>query len=529
MCLFVAMSRLGKRLERNTLRILSPLDAWMNRLYGWRFNPVYHSGALTVVLLGVVTLTGLYLIFFYRIGTPYDSVVRLTEQPLLGRWIRSLHRYASDAAVVAALLHLFRVFAQGRSWGPRALAWVSGLVLLFVTFVCGWTGYVMVWDVQAIELAREGARFFDTLPLFSEPIGRAFVGDREIPRAFFFLNLFLHVALPVGMAVLLWVHVSRAARPALLPPRGLTWGVVGLLTALSVGWPAAIGPPADLFRLPERAPLDLFYSFWLPLTQTAPAAWVWFAGVAAGGLIALIPWWIGPRRAARPPASVVNQRMCDACEQCYQDCPYEAIAMVPLAGSRRGIVAQVDPALCVSCGICSGSCAPMGVGPPGRTGRDQLAQVRSFIAGQALGPHDVVIVACSRGAGDIAALERLDGAPVFTVDCSGSLHTSVIEFLVRSGVGGVLITSCPPRDCWNREGPRWLEQRLYQGREAELQERVDRRRVRVAYAGLGERGRVARALAAYRDDVAALETAEGEPDIDLGLECEATGTPSATT
>ncbi len=121
----------------------------------------------------------------------------------------------------------------------------------------------------------------------------------------------------------------------------------------------------------------------------------------------------------------------------------------------------------------------------------------------------------------------MDGAPVFAVDCVGSLHTSVVEFLVRSGVGGVLILSCPPRDCWNREGPRWLHERLHHGREAELQERVDRRRVRVAYAGLGERAAVLRALAAYRRDVADLEAAQGETDIDLGIECEATEMPSA--
>jgi coenzyme F420-reducing hydrogenase delta subunit len=203
--------------------------------------------------------------------------------------------------------------------------------------------------------------------------------------------------------------------------------------------------------------------------------------------------------------------------------------MVPLAGSRKGIVAQVDPTLCVSCGICSGSCAPMGVGPPGRTGRDQLAEVRTFIAEHVMGPRDVAIVACSRGAGNVATLDRVDEAPVFAVHCVGSLHTSVVEFLVRSGVGGVLIASCPPRDCWNREGPRWLEERLHHGREAELQERVDRRRVRVAYAGLGERAQLLRTLAAYRDEVAALEVAEGETDIDLGIECEATGTPSAAT
>ena len=104
--------------------------------------------------------------------------------------MRGLHRFASDAAVVAAAVHALRLFVQGRSWGPRTLAWVSGLILLFVIFVCGWTGYVMVWDIQAEVLAREGARLLDVLPIFSEPISRGFVGERPIPAAFFFLNLF---------------------------------------------------------------------------------------------------------------------------------------------------------------------------------------------------------------------------------------------------------------------------------------------------------------------------------------------------
>ena len=45
----------------------------------------------------------------------------------------------------------------------------------------------------------------------------------------------------------------------------------------------------------------------------------------------------------------------------------------------------------------------------------------------------------------------------------------------RGGAAGVLVVSCPPRDCWHREGPAWLHERIYNGRDAELQERVDRR------------------------------------------------------
>jgi coenzyme F420-reducing hydrogenase delta subunit len=182
--------------------------------------------------------------------------------------------------------------------------------------------------------------------------------------------------------------------------------------------------------------------------------------------------------------------------------------------------AEVDWSLCVGCGICAGSCAPMGVGPPAMNGRNQLARLRRFIQERHIGNGEVVIVACSHGAGGAGAMRDLDGAPVYAAECAGSVHTSVVEFLVRSGVAGVLIVSCPPRDCWHREGPKWLEQRLYHDREAELKARVDRRRVRLAFAALGELDRVRAELAAYRLDLADLEAAARERDIDLDLSCE---------
>src|SRR5512144_150030 len=178
-------------------------DALANRLYGWRYNPLYHSGALVLMLFVVLLVTGVYLLFVYHISEPYESVARITRQAWLGRWMRGVHRYASDAAVVAALFHALRMLVQGRSGG---------------------------------------ARIFDLLPIFGEPISRAFTGERALPGAFFFLNLFAHVALPIALFILVWVHVSRLARPGLFPPRWLTWTVVGALLALAVLWPVAMTP-----------------------------------------------------------------------------------------------------------------------------------------------------------------------------------------------------------------------------------------------------------------------------------------------
>ena len=511
-------------LKRGARRGLGWTDAGLNRVYGWRYNPLYHSGALVLVLFLVLLVTGVYLLFVYHISEPYDSVVRITQQAWLGRWMRGVHRYASDAAVIAAGFHALRMLVQGRSWGPRTLAWISGLVLLGCVFVCGWTGFVMVWDVQGQVLAQAGARIFDLLPIFGEPISRAFTGERALPGAFFFLNLFAHVALPIGLFILVWVHVSRLARPGLFPPHRLTWWLTGALLALAIFWPVAVTPPADSFALPGRAAFDWFYAFWVPLARAVSPGAMWSISLAAAAVGLAIPWVTRPRLARRPPASVVDERLCTGCEQCYLDCPYEAIAMVDRPGAsdtgKSALVARVDPALCVSCGLCAGSCAPMGVGPAGRTGRAQLTVVRDFIAARRPGARDVVLVVCDRGAGGVATAAEFEGARVYPVTCGGNLHTSVVEFLLRAGAGGVLIVSCPPRDCWNREGPKWLEARLFHEREAELRERVDRRRVRLVHAAAGERALVRSALAEFRTEVTALEAATAESDIDLERLCE---------
>lgn len=208
---------------------------------------------------------------------------------------------------------------------------------------------------------------------------------------------------------------------------------------------------------------------------------------------------------------------CTGCFQCATDCPFGAIDMVEIP-EREHPVAHVDPNLCVSCGICAGSCAPMVVGPPGRTGRDEVARVRAFVEEHAEQGLGVVVLACERGAGGSAL--SLDGARPFPMRCAGNVHTSVLEMLIRAGAEGVFIATCPISDCWGREGPRWLAERVYHGREAELRESVDRRRLRIVHAGPAETRRVERELAAFRESLRELAGVEPEKRVELDTECD---------
>ena len=106
------------------------------------------------------------------------------------------------------------------------------------------------------------------------------------------------------------------------------------------------------------------------------------------------------------------------------------------------------------------------------------------------------------------------------MSCAGNLHSSVVEYLVRAGARGVLVVACPPRDCWGREGPTWLVERLFNEREAELKARVDRRRVRVAHASLHDGRALETALHDFGRALARLDAPAGEDGIEVDTECE---------
>ena len=60
--------------ERFARQLLRPADALGNRIYGWRSNPLYQSGTIVVALYLVVVVTGVWLVFFYKVGAPWESV-----------------------------------------------------------------------------------------------------------------------------------------------------------------------------------------------------------------------------------------------------------------------------------------------------------------------------------------------------------------------------------------------------------------------------------------------------------------------
>jgi coenzyme F420-reducing hydrogenase delta subunit len=90
----------------------------------------------------------------------------------------------------------------------------------------------------------------------------------------------------------------------------------------------------------------------------------------------------------------------------------------------------------------------------------------------------------------------LGGTDVVALDlvCIGQLPPSFIEYALRAGAAGVVVTGCREGDCAFRLGQRWTEERLLGMREPRLRAGVPREALRVVWPGPGEPMAVARAL-----------------------------------
>lgn len=451
---------------RPLFRLLRSTDRLFDRLYSSAWNPLYQSGSIATLLLAIVCLTGFYLLFFYEVANPWQSVHGIQNDVFAGKWVRAVHRYASDLAMVIIILHGLRMFAEGKTWGPRTLAWTSGIAMVLVLCISSWTGFVLIYDQFGLELAREGARLMEIFPLFSDPPVRNFSGEQPLESSFYFMNLFLHVALPLGMILMVGLHTLKLSRSVWFPTRGKTITICVSLALLPVLVPLDLPAAGDPLSITGLYKGDWFYGFWLPMTAPWSPALVWIILVILTVLLSGIPWWWRPRMAHRPAPSRNVPEVCQGCAQCFMDCPYDAIAMVPRKadwGPGSEVVAEVDPGRCISCGICSASCDQMRIGPPDLTGQIQLKQVREW--GKDLSSSDVVVVACKSAMdGDANLIRRfptVSGMRPFlhTAECSGSMHSFTLDYLAGK-TAGVVIATCPPHNCLHREGPTILADRL---------------------------------------------------------------------
>ncbi len=514
-----------KLLQQTGRALLEPLRAILDRGFGPALNPLNFLGALTIYFFWIVTVSGIWLFIFFETSVigAYESVEYLThEQWYLGGLMRSLHRYASDAAIITLVLHIIKEFVYDRYRGMRWFSWVTGVPLLWLVIPLGITGYWLVWDQLAWYVALTSAELLDWLPIFSESMARNFLSSDVLSDRFFTLMAFMHlIGLPLFLVFGIWIHVLRINGPRINPPRMLMAVSLVAMIALSFVYPAFSQGEVDMTQVPESLGLDWYYLLVYPLLKVWSPAWVWGLLTGVSLLLCMVPW-MPPQR----PGSVaeVDLENCNGCARCADDCPFSAITMEQRSdGKAYDSEAVVDPSLCLTCGICVGSCPTAtpfrrhsalspGIDIPGLSAA--VLRERVLEASERLqGSRRIIVFACQGS----AKAAKINDPQTATLDviCAAQLPPPFLDFILsRKLADGVVMAGCAGGNCQYRFGAQWTEQRIARKRDPQLRKRVNADLIAQAWLEpwSGFRGTSA-VVAALRDSMPGSAATDVEPSL----------------
>jgi quinol-cytochrome oxidoreductase complex cytochrome b subunit len=172
-------------------------------------------GFITAVLFGILVVTGVYLMFLYTpsVTSAYGDMQRLRTGVGFGQLIRNVHRWSAHLMVLTVAAHLTRVFYAGAYKKPREFNWVIGVLLLAITLMFSFTGYLLPWDQLSYWAVTVGTNLVHYVPLIGNRIQDLLIGGDQIGQTTLLRFYALHVAvLPMALGVMLMVHIWRVRK-----------------------------------------------------------------------------------------------------------------------------------------------------------------------------------------------------------------------------------------------------------------------------------------------------------------------------
>jgi len=189
-----------------------------------KHSVLYYLGGITLFFFIIQVLTGILLLVYYRPGaeSAYESVRFIISDVSFGWLIRSMHSWSANLMVLAAFLHMFSVYFTHAYRKPRELTWLTGMALLGLVLLFGFSGYLLPWNELAFFATRVGTGTAGTMPIIGEKLLVIMRGGEEVTGATIGRFFGLHVAiLPGVFIVLLSAHLLFVQRQGMSEP--LEW------------------------------------------------------------------------------------------------------------------------------------------------------------------------------------------------------------------------------------------------------------------------------------------------------------------
>jgi len=194
-----------------------------------RYNFTWGMGGITFYLFIVLTFTGTLLMFYYHPTKvqAFRDVLYLEHDVPFGKILRNMHRWAAHLMVIAVELHMFRVFLTGSYKKPREFNWNVGVILLVLTLLLSFTGYLLPDDQLGFWAVTVGTNMARATPLLGHEgpfgaqlgmnpyndvrfglLGGSIVDANALLRAY----IWHCIAIPIIASVFMIVHFWRVRK-----------------------------------------------------------------------------------------------------------------------------------------------------------------------------------------------------------------------------------------------------------------------------------------------------------------------------
>ncbi len=287
----------------------------------------YYFGGVSLFLFIIQVITGILLLLYYKSGEQlaFESIQFIMSKVAFGWLIRSIHSWAANLFILAAMIHMFSVFFEKAYRKPRELTWLTGMLLFFLALGFGFSGYLLPWNELAFFATKVGTDIAGVMPVLGKPILMFLRSGEEVTGATLSRFFGFHVAVFPGIfTVLLGIHLILVQRQGMSEPMGmenefkseekrmpffpnfllrdlLFWLIVlNILAILAVFFPWELGKKADAFgSAPAGIQPEWYFMFMFQTLKLIPAKVFMIDGELlgimtfglGGALWMFVPFW----------------------------------------------------------------------------------------------------------------------------------------------------------------------------------------------------------------------------------------------
>jgi quinol-cytochrome oxidoreductase complex cytochrome b subunit len=179
-------------------------------------------------------ITGAVLMVYYTPSplVAYADMQKIISDVPLGRLLRNMHRLGAHVMVAVVILHMLRTYFTASYKAPRQFIWVTGMILLIMTLVLSFSGYLLPWDQLAYWAVTIGSSMAEAAPLLGSATNLLLRGGVDIGAGTLLRFYLLHIfALPMLTIIFISIHYYAVRKQEISPihelfapenPRG--WG-----------------------------------------------------------------------------------------------------------------------------------------------------------------------------------------------------------------------------------------------------------------------------------------------------------------